>query len=64
MSTDLFVKQVELYNHYLEIYVRKQFESTNKEEQNEDSDYASLMNDSKEKQVHEKMHELVLCKTK
>ncbi|EZA50682.1 hypothetical protein DMN91_003715 [Ooceraea biroi] len=62
MPTDLFVKQVELYNHYLEIHVRKQFGNANKEEQNEDSDYTSLMNDSREKQVHEKMHELALCK--
>jgi len=62
---DLFIKQIELYNHYVEIYVRKEFGNTNqKEEQNEDSDYTSLMNDSREKQVHEKMQELALCKTK
>lgn len=64
MPIDLFVKQLELYNDYLEIYVREQFGSANKEEQNEDSDYTSLMNDSKEKQAQERMHELALCKTK
>jgi len=64
MPMDLFVKQIELYNHYVEIYVRREFGNTNKQLQDEDSDYTSLMNDSREKQVHEKMHELALCKTK
>ncbi|EFN86661.1 hypothetical protein EAI_03694 [Harpegnathos saltator] len=63
MPIDLFIKQVELYNHYLGIHIRKQFESVNKEEQDEDSDYASLINNSREKQVDERMHELISCKT-
>ncbi|CAL1685443.1 unnamed protein product [Lasius platythorax] len=65
MRIDLFIKQVELYNHYLGIYIKKQFGDTskNKEEQEEDSDYASLINDSREKQFDERMHVLSLCKT-
>lgn len=62
---DLFIKQVELYNHYLGIHIKKQFGNTsNKEEPDEDSDYASLINNSREKQVDERMHELISCKTK
>jgi len=64
MPIDLFIKQIELYNHYLSIHIKKQFEiSANKEEQ-EDSDYGSLISDSKDKQMDERMHELFLCKTK
>lgn len=64
MPLDLFIKQVELYNHYLAIHIRKQFGSTNKEEQGKDSDYASLINSNREKYAVEKMHELCVCKTK
>lgn len=65
MPIDLFIKQVKLYNHYLGIHIRKQFGSTNsKEEVDEDSDYASMINNSREKQVDERMHELISCKTK
>lgn len=63
MPLDLFIKQVELYNHYLGIYIKKQFGNASKKEQEEDSDYASLINDSREKQVDEKMHVLSLYKT-
>ncbi|XP_070162734.1 augmin complex subunit dgt3 [Polyergus mexicanus] len=63
MPIDLFIKQVELYNHYLAIYIKKQFRNASKKEQEEDSDYASLINDSREKQVDERMHVLSLCKT-
>lgn len=63
MPIDLFIKQVELYNHYLAIYIKKQFGNASKKEQEEDSDYASLINDSREKQVDERMHVLSLCKT-
>ncbi|XP_014469896.1 PREDICTED: HAUS augmin-like complex subunit 3 isoform X2 [Dinoponera quadriceps] len=64
MPIDLFLKQIELYNHYLGIHIRKQFgNANNKEEQDEDSDYASLINNSREKQVDERMHELISCKT-
>lgn len=65
MPIDLFIKQIELYNHYLGIHIKKQFgTNTNKEEQEEDSDYGSLINDSKDKQMDERIHELFLCKTK
>lgn len=64
MPLDLFIKQVELYNHYLGIHIRKQFRSTNKEEQGEDSDYTSLIYNNSEKHVDEKIHELSICKTK
>lgn len=63
MPLDLFIKQVELYNHYLGIHIRKQFRSTNKEEQGEDSDYTSLIYNNSEKHVDEKIHELSICKT-
>lgn len=66
MPIDLFIKQIELYNHYLGIHIKKQFGAgtSNKEEQEEDSDYGSLISDSKDKQMDERMHELFLCKTK
>lgn len=66
MPVDLFIKQVELYNQYLDIYIKKQFGDTNKskKEQKEDLDYASLINDSREKQLDERMYMLSLCKTK
>ncbi|XP_011637389.1 HAUS augmin-like complex subunit 3 [Pogonomyrmex barbatus] len=66
MPLDLFIKQIELYNNYLGIHIKKQFGvSTKKEEQEEDSDYESLstMNDSRDKQMDGRMQELVLCKT-
>lgn len=62
MPIDLFIKQVELYNHYLSIYIKKQFGNNNKKEQEENLDIF-LIDDSREKQVDEKMHELFLCKT-
>lgn len=62
MPIDLFIKQVELYNHYLSIYIKKQFGNNNKKEQEENLD-VFLINDSREKQIDEKMHELFLCKT-
>lgn len=66
MPIDLFIKQIELYNHYLSIHIKKQFgTSANKDEQEEDSDYGSLISDvSRDKQMDERMHELFLCKTK
>lgn len=65
MPIDLFIKQIELYNHYLGIHIKRQFgANANKEEQEEDSDYGSLINDSKDKQVDDRMLELSLCKTK
>lgn len=64
MLTDLFIKQIELYNHYLGIHIKKQFgTNANKGEQEEDSDYGSLINDSRDKQMDERMQELYLCKT-
>ncbi|EFN68882.1 hypothetical protein EAG_00678 [Camponotus floridanus] len=62
MPIDLFIKQVELYNHYLSIYIKKQFENNSKKEQEENLDIF-LINDSREKQVDERMYELFLCKT-
>ncbi|XP_032681124.1 HAUS augmin-like complex subunit 3 [Odontomachus brunneus] len=63
MPIDSFIKQIELYNHYLGIHIKKQFGSiNNKEDQDEDSNYASLINNSKEKQVDERMHELNSCR--
>ncbi|XP_077278304.1 uncharacterized protein LOC143906243 isoform X2 [Temnothorax americanus] len=64
MPVDLFIKQIELYNHYLGIHIKKQFgTSANKEEQEEDSDYGSLISDNRDKQMDERMQELFLCKT-
>lgn len=65
MPTDLFIKQIELYNHYLSSYIKKQFENTNNEKQDSsvDPDNATLSDITDEK-VDEKMHELFLCKTK
>ncbi|KAL6437042.1 hypothetical protein ACFW04_004980 [Cataglyphis niger] len=60
---DLFIKQIEFYNHYLAIYIKKQFGNASKKKQEEDSDYASLVNDNREKQVDERMHALSFCKT-
>lgn len=62
MPIDLFTKQVELYNHYLSIYIKKQFRNNSKKEQEENLD-VFLINDSREKQVDERMYELFLCKT-
>lgn len=62
MPIDLFIKQVELYNHYLSIYIKKQFGNNSKKEQEENLD-VFLINDSREKQVDERMYELFLCKT-
>jgi len=65
MPIHLFSKQIELYNHYLGIHIKKQFgTSVNKEEQEEDSDYGSLINDSRDKQMDERMLELHMCKKK
>lgn len=64
MPLDSFIKQVELYNHYLGIYIKKQFGSINNKDQDEDSDYASLINNCREKQVDERMHELNSCRIK
>lgn len=64
MPIDLFIKQVELYNHYLSIHIKKQFGITNKKEEDKNSDYASLISDNIDKHVDERMHELSLCKTK
>ncbi|XP_018343449.1 PREDICTED: HAUS augmin-like complex subunit 3 [Trachymyrmex septentrionalis] len=63
MPIHLFSKQIELYNHYLGIHIKKEFgTNTNKEEQEEDSDYGSLINDSRDKQMDERMLELHMCK--
>ncbi|KYM95719.1 PREDICTED: HAUS augmin-like complex subunit 3 [Cyphomyrmex costatus] len=63
MPIDLFIKQIELNNHYLGIHIKKQFgTSANKEVQEEDSDYGSLINDSRDKQTDERMLELNICK--
>jgi len=65
MPIHLFSKQIELYNHYLGIHIKKQFgTSVKKEEQEEDSDYGSLINDSRDKQMDERMLELHMCKKK
>ncbi|XP_028049801.2 HAUS augmin-like complex subunit 3 [Monomorium pharaonis] len=64
MPIDLFVKQIELCNHYLSIHIKKQFgTNSSKEEHEENSDYESLICDNKDKLVDERMHELFLCKT-
>lgn len=67
MPLDLFIKQVALYNNYLGIHIQKQFTSANKKEvelQGKDTNYASLINSDREKQVDEKVHELSMHKTK
>ncbi|XP_067209133.1 HAUS augmin-like complex subunit 3 isoform X2 [Linepithema humile] len=65
MPTDLFIKEIELYNHYLSNYIKKQFGSTDKEEEDSsmDSDDATLTNDTTDEKVDKRMHELFLCKT-
>ncbi|KYQ48562.1 HAUS augmin-like complex subunit 3 [Trachymyrmex zeteki] len=63
MPIHLFAKQIELYNHYLGIHIKKQFgTSANKEHSEEDLDYGSLINDSRDKQMDERMLELHMCK--
>lgn len=64
MPIDSFLKEIEIYNHHLNSHIRKLFGNSNTEEQEHESDCASLINNSKEKQMDEKMRELSLCKTK
>lgn len=65
MSIDLFIKQIKLYNDYLDILIKRQFGLDNQEiEQQHDSDYETLMNDSKEKQIYKQTQELATCKLK
>lgn len=64
MPLELFVKKVEMYNHYLDVHIERQFKNSHKEEEEKsDSNYTSLINDSQEKRVdNEKLQELGLCK--
>ncbi|CAL7938752.1 unnamed protein product [Xylocopa violacea] len=73
MPVELFIKKIELYNHYLDVHIKQQFENMhNKEEEEEeeiaeeetDSNYVSLTENSNEKRIdNEKLQELALCKT-
>ncbi|XP_043510099.1 HAUS augmin-like complex subunit 3 isoform X1 [Frieseomelitta varia] len=63
MPLELFIRNIELYNHYLDIYIKRQFGNTSKEEQKTDSDYVSLIANNKEKTIdNEKLQQLTLCK--
>ncbi|XP_047367533.1 HAUS augmin-like complex subunit 3 [Vespa velutina] len=65
MSIDLFIKQIKLYNDYLDILIKRQFSLDNREiEQQHDSDFETFMNDSKEKQIYKQTQELASCKLK
>ncbi|XP_029040733.2 HAUS augmin-like complex subunit 3 [Osmia bicornis bicornis] len=62
MPLELFISKIELYNHYLDVYIEQQFKNIHKEEQKTDSNYVSLMYNSKEKYIdNEKLQELSLC---
>ncbi|KOC65373.1 hypothetical protein WH47_09952 [Habropoda laboriosa] len=64
MPLELFIKKIELYNCYLDVHINWQFENAHKEDQTSDSNYVSLINNSKEKCMdNEKLQELKLCKT-
>ncbi|CAK9821471.1 hypothetical protein ANTRET_LOCUS192 [Anthophora retusa] len=64
MPLELFIKKIELYNCYLDVHINWLFENTHKEDQTPDSNYISLINNSKEKCLdNEKLQELKLCKT-
>lgn len=65
MPIELFIKQIRLYNDYLDILIKRQFSSDHEEtEQQYDSDYVTFINDSKEKKLDEQTRELTLCKLK
>lgn len=65
MPLELFIRNIELYNHYLDVYIKRQFGNTSKEEQKTDSNYVSLIDNNKEKTIdNEKLQQLTLCKTK
>ncbi|KAG7203155.1 hypothetical protein KM043_010274 [Ampulex compressa] len=65
MPIELFIKQMELYNDYLHVHINRQFGNSNndKDEHMVDSDYASFINDRKDKRMDEKIQELMLCKS-
>ncbi|XP_076222437.1 uncharacterized protein LOC116431744 [Nomia melanderi] len=63
MPLELFCNNVKLYNNYLGVYVKKQFDNVSEQEQEKDSNYASLISNSQEVQIdNEKLQELTLCK--
>lgn len=63
MPLKLFIKKIELYNHYLNVYIEQQFENVHEEKETTDSNYVSLINDNKEKCIdNEKLLELLVCK--
>lgn len=65
MPLELFIKKIELYSHYLDVHIKRQFGNAYKENQEKDSNYVSLINGSKEKHMdNEKLQELMLCKVK
>ncbi|XP_053980951.1 HAUS augmin-like complex subunit 3 [Hylaeus volcanicus] len=64
MPLELFIKKIELYNHYLGIHIRQQFENGYKDSQEKDSNYVSLIDKSKEKHMdYEELQELMHFKT-
>ncbi|XP_076639762.1 uncharacterized protein LOC143351766 isoform X1 [Colletes latitarsis] len=64
MPLELFIKKVELYKYYLDVHEKRQFGNVNNGDQEKDSDYVSLVNESKEKHIdNEKLQELMQCKT-
>ncbi|XP_076761469.1 HAUS augmin-like complex subunit 3 [Xylocopa sonorina] len=70
MPLELFTKNIELYNRYIDVYIKQQFENMHKEEEEEvaeeeiDSNCVALTENSNAKRIdNEKLQELALCKT-
>ncbi|XP_076391699.1 HAUS augmin-like complex subunit 3 isoform X2 [Megachile rotundata] len=60
MPLKLFIKKIELYNHYLNVYIEQQFKDVHEEKETTDSNYVSLINNSKEKCIdNERLLELL-----
>ncbi|KAI4488688.1 hypothetical protein M0802_011396 [Mischocyttarus mexicanus] len=69
MPIDSFIKQIKLYNDYLDILIKRQFSLDNQEAEQQqhkehDSDYETFINDNKEKQIYKHTKELAACKSK
>lgn len=68
MPIDLFIKQIKLYNDYLDILIKRQFslddQEVEQQQKQHDSDYETFINDSKERQIYKHTQELAACKLK
>lgn len=63
MPLESFIKKIEMYSHYLDVHIKRQFENISENEQKIDSNYVSSINDNKEKDIDNRQ-ELTLYKTK